>query len=545
MKQIQKRKEGKKMNLFGQVNAIFSFLVPIMNWFWNFPTNVPVYKAIPLIGGLPLMILLIFGCGIYFTVRTAGVQFRYFKKAYKLVMERKKTDVGINAFASFMISTASRVGPGNIAGVTGAISVGGPGALFWLWLAAIAGMAISFAESVLAQIYKEQRGNEYVGGYTFYSVIIGGGKKYIGKIMAILFLFYAFCGHPVQTYQIFGGIGIMVQGITGQAANLQSWPYYLLAVIMVAVTAYTLFKGLTAVSDMCSAIVPAMSIAYTIMTIVLIAVNLDRIPYFFQAVFVGAFTPEAMFGGAMGIALAQGVKRALNSNDAGKGVLTIPAAVAAANHPVEQGFVNVLGVFFDTMICTMTGFIIVAGSSWIYNPDWAAIKGNKIAVLADSIAQLAPNASLQGPLMVFMGIAYALFAYSSLIGLMAFTPVAVSAMFEKKSQLNIIRGLAVFCFTPLGIICLMAGQSLDNLWAFTDLATALLCFANLYFVMKARKTIIACFKDYEKNPIDRFISKNIGIDTSVWTVEAAKTSKGIENKELAAQHPQVSFDQSR
>jgi AGCS family alanine or glycine:cation symporter len=509
------------MNLFQQVNSMFAFLVPIMNWLWNFPTNIKGYSSLPLIGGIPLMIFLIFGGGVYFTITTAGAQFRYIKKGINLIMSRKKTDVGINSYMSFMISTASRVGAGNIAGVTGAISVGGPGALFWMWLAAIAGMAIAFAESVLAQIYKERRGKEYVGGFTFYSVIIGGGRKYIGQIMAALFLLYAFACHPTQTYQIFSGIGIVVQGITGTAPNLATMPYFLLALAMIILTAYPLFKGITAIGDVCNLLVPTMSLCYTAITVTLIILNLDRIPYFFSSIFAGAFSPEAIFGGAMGVAIAQGVKRALNSNDAGKGTLTIPAAVVETKHPVDQGFVQIVGVLFDTVICTMTGFIVVAGHVWTTNADWAAIKGNKIAVLADSVAQLAPDA-IRGIVVVIFGIAYILFSYSSLIGLMGFTPIATANLLKNKLQLNIVKGLAIFFFTPLGIISLMAGQSLDNMWAFSDVATALLCFANLYFIFKARKTINACFADYEKNPTDRFISKNIGIESEIWTTEAAK-----------------------
>lgn len=505
------------MNLFESINRSFEFVVPIVNWLWNFPTNIGWYAKIPILGGLPLMILLIFGAGSYFTLKTGFVQCRYFKKGFHLLMKRETTDVGLNAFSSFMLSTASRIGPGNIAGVTGAVSVGGPGALFWMWLSAFVGMAISWAESTLAQIYKFRDGDEFKGGISIYSSIVCGGKKYVGKLMAVLFLFYAFASHPTQTYQIFSSIEIAVEGFVGHDVNVQSAGFYVVAVLLVIGTAYPVFRGMNSVSKICNLIVPVMALGYTFIVFVLVLLNLDKLPTFFAAVFSQAFHPQAMFGGAIGTAISQGVKRGLNSNDAGKGTLTIPAAVANANHPCEQGFVQSLGVFFDTIVvCTITGFLIVGGQIWTTHSNWNDIMGNKVLVWVESIAELVPGTAFDHIITGILGIAYILFAYSSLLGLMSFTPVAVSALTTKPSHIAVIRSLACFFFVPMGILCLMSGQSLDNLWAFVDVAAALLCFANIYFLLKARGTIFACLKDYEKDPEKHFVSQNIGIESDVW-----------------------------
>ncbi len=505
------------MNIFEMINSAFEFVVPIVNWLWNFPTNISWYASIPLIGQLPLMILLIFGAGGYFTIVTRGVQFRYLKKSFKLMMKREDTDVGVNAFSSFMLSTASRIGPGNIAGVTGAISVGGPGALFWMWLAALAGMAISWAESTLAQIYKFRDGDEYKGGIATYATIVCGGKKYIGKIIAILFVIYAFASHPTQTYQIFSSIQISIESLLGKEVDLQTPIFYALAVVLVIGTAIPVFKGINSVSKVCNKVVPVMALGYTAVVCILLILNIGKLPAFFSAVFVQAFQPQAFFGGAIGTVIAQGVKRGLNSNDAGKGTLTIPAAVADANHPAEQGFVQALGVFFDTIIvCTATAFLIVGGQIWETNANWAELSGNKVAVWTSSIAELVPGTGLDNIVVALCAVAYFLFAYSSLIGLMSFTPVAISSLTMSKKGINIIRFFACFIFVPLGILCLMSGQSLDNLWSFVDVAAALMCFANIYFLVKGRKTIINCFKNYERNPEKRFVAEEIGVDSDVW-----------------------------
>lgn len=505
------------MNIFESINSTFEFVVPIVNWLWNFPTNISWYANIPLIGQLPLMILLIFGVGGYVTIKTGFVQCRYFKKGFNLMMKREHTSVGVSGFSSFMLSTASRIGPGNIAGVTGAISVGGPGALFWMWISAFAGMAIAWAESTLAQIYKFRDGDEYKGGISIYSTIICNGKKWIGGLVGVLFAIYAFASHPTQSYQIFSSIEIAVESFTGTDIPITSTFFYIVAVILVIGTAIPVFKGLGAVSNVCNKIVPVMALGYTVIVVILIVLNIGKVPEFFVSVFTQAFKPRALFGGAIGTVIAQGIKRGLNSNDAGKGTLTIPAAVADANHPAEQGFIQSLGVFFDTMVvCTATGFLVVGGSIWDKTEDWSNIMGNKVGVWAQSIAELVPGTGLDNIVVGLCAVAYFLFAYSSLIGLMSFTPVAISSLTTSKTAVKVVKFCACFIFVPLGILCLMSGQSLDNLWSFVDVAAALMCFANIYFVIKARKIIFSCFKSYEANPDRRFVAEEIGVNSEVW-----------------------------
>lgn len=506
------------MNIFDAINNGFAVIVPVMDWLWNFPTNVSWYASIPIIGGLPLMILLIFGSGIFFTIKTSGVQFRYFKRGVSNMLKREKTDVGLNAFSSFMLSTASRVGPGNIGGVTGAIAAGGPGAVFWMWIAAVAGMAIAWAESTMAQIFKVRDGNEYKGGIADYAEALTGNKA-LSKILAIFFIFYAFAGHPSQSYQVLAGIQVAMQGFTGQVVDMRTPLFWAFTLLIVIACAVPLFMGTKKVSDLMNLMTPVMSVVYTLIVFTLFFLNLDVVPKFFSMVFTEAFTPQAMFGGTIGVAITQGVKRGMNSNDAGKGVLTIPAATAEARHPAEQGFVQSFSVFCDTIIvCTMTAFLIVGGQLWT-TPAWESIKGNKVLLWSSSIAELVPGVAADGVLTGILGICYMLFAFSSLLSLMSFTPIAISPLIKSKAGLNVIRSFACFLFVPLGALSLMSGQSLDNVWAMSDLATAILCFTNIPLLLVYSKVLFACLKDFEEHPDEKFVSERIGIKTDVWKDE--------------------------
>src|SRR5512140_2645072 len=172
-------------HIFEIVNNLFAFFVPISDLLWDFPKNVAAWAAIPSLGQFSLAMLMLLGTGIWFTVRTRAVQVRRFGESVRIVMNRKATEIGISPFAAFMLSSAMRVGPGNIMGVTGAVSVGGPGALFWMWTAATFGMATGFAEATLAQLFKEKKRDEYVGGLPFYGMKILGNRKWIGVSLSV------------------------------------------------------------------------------------------------------------------------------------------------------------------------------------------------------------------------------------------------------------------------------------------------------------------------------------------------------------------------
>ena len=200
--------------IFRSINAFFAFITPISDLAWDFPTNFPAYARIPILGNFSFAILLLVGVGVYFTVRTRFVQFTNVRKIVRIMLRKRSSGNGVSALASFMLGPAMRAGPGNIVGITGAISVGGPGALFWMWVAAFFGMATAFMESVLAQLFKEKKGDEFVGGQPFYGRRILGGRRVVGIFLSLVFIVYALFNVPPQTFNVFTAIGAIADAVS-------------------------------------------------------------------------------------------------------------------------------------------------------------------------------------------------------------------------------------------------------------------------------------------------------------------------------------------
>ena len=316
--------------VFESINSIFSFIGPLSDFLWDFPTNFDWYAKIPILGNFSFAIILLVGSGIFFSFKLGFMQVTHFKKGIGIMTEKRSIDTGISPLAAFLLSSAMRVGPGNIIGVTGAIAVGGPGALFWMWISAFFGMAVAYMEAVLAQIFKEKKGDEFVGGLPFYGRKLLGNRVWIGVLLSVLYILYALCCLPAQGFNVVSSVGTIAEIITGTTIPSDSLFYYIVGAIIIVMTAVIAFGGIKKVSKWTDRIVPVMAVLYIATVIVLILLNLSQIPYFFQAVFGGAFQPEAFFGGAFGTVLAQGVKRGLMSNEAGQGTITMSAASADA-----------------------------------------------------------------------------------------------------------------------------------------------------------------------------------------------------------------------
>lgn len=351
--------------VFEAINGVFSFIGPLSDFLWDFPTNFEWYSSIPILGNISFAIILLLGSGIFFSFKIGFMQVTYFKKGIRSMTEKRTVETGISPLASFFLSSAMRVGPGNILGVTGAIAAGGPGALFWMWISAFFGMAVAYMEGVLAQIFKEKKDDEFVGGLPFYGRKLLGNKVWIGIFLSVLYILYALCCLPAQGFNVVSSVGRMAEIITGKTIASGSAFYYIVGTIIVILTAAIAFGGIKKVSRWTDMMVPVMAVLYMVVVLLLIILNFTRIPYFFGSVFAGAFKPEAFFGGVFGTVLAQGVKRGLMSNEAGQGTITMSAAAADAKHPCEQGVIASLGVFLDTIvICTLTGFVVVMAHCW-------------------------------------------------------------------------------------------------------------------------------------------------------------------------------------
>lgn len=241
------------------INNCFAFFGPLSDFLWEFPTNFDWYAAIPVLGSLPFAIILLVGSGIYFSFRLGFIQVTGFKKGIKILTDKRTVHTGISPLAAFFLSTAMRVGPGNIIGVTGAIAVGGPGALFWMWVSAFFGMATAYMEAVLAQIFKEKKEDEYIGGLPFYGRKLLGNKVWIGVALSILYILYALCCLPAQGFNVVSSIGRMGEIISGKTIASQSVFYYVLSAILVVGTAVITYGGIKKITKITDKMVPVMA----------------------------------------------------------------------------------------------------------------------------------------------------------------------------------------------------------------------------------------------------------------------------------------------
>ena len=495
--------------LTNTINNVFKFVTPISDFLWDFPTNFSWYKSIPLLGNFTLAIIVLVGSGIYFTFKLSFVQLKYFKKSIKLLSEKNASKTGISQLASFFLSTAMRVGPGNITGATGAIAVGGPGALFWMWMSAFFGMATAFIEGTLAQIFKEKNNDEFNGGLPYYGKKLINNSIIVGVFLSILYILYALCCLPAQGFNVVTAIGTITGIITNSTIKFSDNFYIIISIIVIILTTIIVFGGIKKVTKVTNKLVPIMAIVYCVTVLLLIIFNINRVPYFFESVFVGAFKPKAIFGGAFGVALAQGVKRGLMSNEAGQGTITMPAAASYSKHPVEQGFISSLGVFLDTIIiCTLTGFVVVMGkcfetdglSETFYSID--NLQKYNLSVKSLTIPSLEPF------VMLLLTFCFALFAYTCLLGMVSFSEIAGSRITKNNIFKNFIRVLCIFVAT-FGILSNIAGLHLENLWAFSDLGNILIVYFNVPLLYLGLSYVKKALKHYEKNDNTNFNSATI------------------------------------
>lgn len=499
-------------------------LEPITNAIWDFPTNIEWYRAIPVLGGLSLPVILLFGAGIYFSYKIRFVQFFSPRKIIKIMLRQQSSKVGVSALASFMLGLAMRAGPGNIVGITGAITVGGPGALFWMWVAAFFGMATAFVESVLAQIFKEQKNDDFVGGLPFYGKSILGNKRFVGVFLSVVFICYALINVAPQTFNVFSAIGIMAETVVGEPLNRQSNLYYGIAIVLIISCAFIILGGIRRVIAYANVLVPIKAVLFCGISIIIVLFNFHLLPFFFREVFVGAFHPHAIFGGAIGIAIAQGVKRGLMSNEAGQGTITMAAAVANNKHPCEQGLVQSLGVFFDTMvICTLTGFIVVMAHLWTGHVDgvaWASIKASKINTYLTSVQVLVPHAVMV-PTKFILCLCYGLFAFTTLLGMISFAEISANFISKKAWFILCIRIVGSLVLVPFGTMTILAGLELDSIWALSDLANIIMVYLNIPILFLGLPLVCKAWAHYRRTNGGKFVSEDVlGIKTAYWKKNA-------------------------
>ena len=434
-----------------------------------------------------LLLILLAAAGIYFTIRTKFVQFRLLKEAFRVITEKKHDEKGVSSFQSMMISTASRVGTGNIAGVSTAICLGGAGAVFWMWLMAILGGATAFIESTLAQVYKVKKGDEFRGGPAYYIQTALKNRK-LGILFAIfLILCFAYGFNGLQSYNVSSAIEYYFPG--------SKIVPIVVGLVLAVLTAIVIFGGVKRIGFITSGLVPVMAILYIVMALIVVFSNLSAIPNMFKAI----------FGGFTGSCMMLGIKRGLFSNEAGMGSAPNAAASANVSHPAKQGLVQMLSVFLDTIvICSATALMLLLSGV-----------GPTAEAAGMPYVQAAVNSRFGSLGILIITIAIFLFAFSSLVGNYYYT----------ESNLRFIKDNdpLLFAFRCTAVVWIFIGAQMNLVmaWSLADILMGFMAIVNIFAIFFLGHIAIDAMQDYieqkktGKNPI--FKASDIGLtDTECW-----------------------------
>lgn len=437
------------------MDIINNWIISVNDWIWTY-----------------ILIAFLVITGLYFTFKSRFVQFRYFTEMFRLLgqgIAGGHSKNSVSSFQAFCIATASRVGTGNLAGVATAIALGGPGAVFWMWLLALIGSASAFIESTLAQIYKEKGEKSFIGGPAFY-MKKGLKKKWMGILFAfIIIITFGLVFNSVQA----NTIAIAFHEIYGVG---QLWP----AIILTTFTLLTIFGGIHRVATVSGILVPIMAIAYILVALYILFSHLTLIPSLISHIFSNAFGLEQFAGGGLGATIMQGVRRGLFSNEAGMGSAPNAAATATVSHPVKQGLIQALSVFTDTVvICSCTAFIILLSDL----PLDGSIKGIQLtqAALTHEIGTFGGQ---------FIAISILLFAFSSIVGNYSYCETNLFFISRHPAGLQLYR-LAVGAMVFFGSVA-----GLDIVWNLADLSMALMTIINLIAIVLLGHIALKALKDY-------------------------------------------------
>ncbi len=429
-----------------------------------------------------VLIVALVGCGLWFTWRTKFVQFRMVGEMLRLLTESAVDSVGdqvkgkekrhISSFQAFAVSVATRVGTGNLAGVATAIVIGGPGAVFWMWLIALIGSATAFVESTLAQLYKQKHKDSFIGGPAYY---IQKGLKC--RWMAVLFAI-------LITLQFgLSNNSIQANTICGAMQEAFGWSPIWVGVALATMALFIVFGGIQRIAKVSSVIVPVMAVGYIILALVIIIMNIHLIPHVFKVIILDAFGLSQIAGGSIGAAMMNGIKRGLFSNEAGEGSAPNAAATASTTHPVKQGLIQALGVFTDTlMVCSCTAFIILI--SGLYQvPELNGIALTQSA-LQSEIGSIGP---------MFIAVAIFLFAFSSIIGNYYYGEANIRFITQNNKVMTAYRIASAGLMVMFGALA-----SFELVWNIVDLFMAFLTACNLIAIVLLGRYAFRLLDDYRQ-----------------------------------------------
>ena len=448
-----------------------------------------------------LILVLVLG-GIYFTVRTRFVQFRLFKEQIRCVTEKPADGKGVSSFQALMVSTASRVGTGNIVGVSTALCLGGFGSVFWMWLIAIIGSASAFVESTLVQIYKKKGPDGSYGGPAYYIQAAFRNKPLAIVFSVFLILTYGFGFNMLASYNLqstFSSYGFY---------NPEISPW-IIGLILAVIVGYCLMGGGSRVIKVTSFLVPIMGVAYILVALLIVVLNIKALPDVFSTIFSEAFNFEAIFGGFSGSCVMFGIKRGLFSNEAGVGSAPNASASAEVAHPAKQGLVQVLSVFIDTiLVCSATEFMCMC--SGVEPSDKLSGAPYVQAALSSTLGEFGP---------IFITVAMILFAFTTLLGNLYYVDKCVIFIMGKVPSKAFMR---VYYVIASLVIFVGAGLSADLLWNIADVTMGGMTIINMPVILILSKYAFRALKDYDNQrkegvtPV--FKAKNIGLphDVDYW-----------------------------
>ena len=446
---------------------------------------------------VPLILLL---GGLILTIRSKFIQGRMFTEMFKVVMEKPKTEGGISSFGALMVSTASRVGTGNIIGVTSAIAVGGPGALFWMWITAIIGGASAYVESTLAQIYKKRDldGTSY-GGPAYY-MANALGQRWLGVIFSVII---------ILTY----AVGYNMLAAYNLQSTFKAFDFYsgatpiVVGIILAVLFGIIVIGGAKRLINVTGVMVPVMGVLYVIVAVIVLIINAKNIPAMFGMIFDSAFDFKAIFGGFAGSCIMNGIKRGLYSNEAGMGSAPNAAAKADVSHPAKQGLVQMLSVFLDTLlICTATGFMVLSSGIGVTEEMKADAALYVQGALGESLGSFGP---------IFICVAMCLFAFTTLIGNYSYCEGCLDFIAGRK-----VGGAGLKLFRIVATILIFVGTiaSAGMVWNIADMLQGFMVVINVPVIIILMKPAMAALEDYVaqkkagKDP--HFVAREVGLDDS-------------------------------
>lgn len=465
----------------------------------------------------PLIILCIL-VGLFFSLSTRFLQLRLIKDMLRQMFKGKSSDAGISSFQALSVALSGRVGTGNIAGVATAIGLGGPGSVFWMWLIAFLGAATAYVESTLAQIYKVKQDGEYRGGPAYY-IEKGTGMRWYGIVFAVATIISLTFLMP----------GVQANAIADGLENAFGMNKMVTATIIAVLLGIIIFGGVKRIANVAQFVVPFMALGYILVSLIIVFINIDKVPEVFGLIFRSAFGADSMFGGLLGSAIAWGVKRGIYSNEAGQGTGAHAAGAAEVSHPAKQGLVQAFSVYIDTwFVCTATALMILfTGMFSTKTPDGEyLVKNMGTAEPGPQYTQAAVESVLPGFGSGFVAISLFFFAFTTIMAYYYMSETNVAYLTRGRNNRWAILAIKIVSMAAVFYGCVKTSKVA---WAFGDTGLGLMVWLNLIAILILMKPALIALKDYErqkkegKDPV--FDPEPLGIKNADYWIEAKNADK--------------------